>query len=871
MNKPLKVLILSNWSSSEDTKKQFTKYDPYCDDDRYFEFVSTDDIQKSGEEPMYYFICNFPIPLDTPFFPKKTIVMQLEPKNFVIKAWGPWSRPDTSLFLDVRTSDTYMNGMLWHISKTHRELLSDPPVRKTKVLSTIMSSKFFDVGHIFRINFIKYLEENGVSIDVWGHDNQHNFRGYKGPHPKDNKNCGILPYKYYFHAENNYEYNFITEKLWDSVMAECVCFYYGCPNISEYVDPSCYVLLDPRKEKFQGNLEIVKRAIENDEWGKRIDAIRKEKIRLLNSHSTFKVIEETIKRDREPPVYVIMYCCTMGKGEEILKKQLRRIKNTQLYSRAKKIFIFCAGPKILDFSLITNRKIIAEHLDLLNPLSGALPFGTGHQSQRGRSPLPLWLRSSEYLAIKRIGTLGLEEDSRILYVHTYGVNYSTTEDEKKTTAWRNYMEAMLIDHYSECLEKLKEPEVEVEDIIYDTVGTEMIEMSPTRHYSGNFWWMKMKCYNEHISKLNPSISIENWAISDTRIKAYNIWSSGKESARELITEEDYKNVFASQRGTITSLFPVINPKYLLCDGGDVTNDLVDSFLSPVKVSFAKNGMIALPLPTGGGECRLYRGTENITIKRGKELSQCSYPYLIDKETGETLCTPRLRRKVWSEYLNTLAKEYAEYKLLVLQKCITLEEGDFKEEHQELIMSIIFIKPNARVLEVGGNVGRNSLIISTILDDENNLVVLECNRIIANKLRRNRDVNRIYFHIEVSALSKKRLMQRDYETRPLEDIRNTEGWSPVNIISFDFLQGKYGIIFDTLVLDCEGAFYEILRSMPECLENIKTIILVNDSQVEDERRFVNETVIRKGFNKVFSRNHPSDDSVKDFYEVFQKDT
>ena len=190
---------------------------------------------------------------------------------------------------------------------------------------------------------LNILKRNGVQIDIWGHNNNFNFRGYKGQHPKDNKNCGILPYKYYFHAENNYEYNFITEKLWDAVMAECVCIYYGCPNISDYVDPCCYILLDPRKEKFKENLEIVKNAIKDNEWEKRINSIRKEKIRLLNSHNTFKVIEETIKKDREPPVYIIMYCCTMGKGEEILRKQLKRIKNTQLYARVKKIFIFCAG------------------------------------------------------------------------------------------------------------------------------------------------------------------------------------------------------------------------------------------------------------------------------------------------------------------------------------------------------------------------------------------------------------------------------------------------------------------------------------------------------------------------------------------------
>jgi hypothetical protein len=34
-------------------------------------------------------------------------------------------------------------------------------------------------------------------------------------------------------------------------------------------------------------------------------------------------------------------------------------------------------------------------------------------------------------------------------------------------------------------------------------------------------------------------------------------------------------------------------------------------------------------------------------------------------------------------------------------------------------------------------------------------------------------------------------------------------------------------FDTLVLDCEGAFYYILQDTPEILEGIKLLIMEND--------------------------------------------
>jgi len=54
-----------------------------------------------------------------------------------------------------------------------------------------------------------------------------------------------------------------------------------------------------------------------------------------------------------------------------------------------------------------------------------------------------------------------------------------------------------------------------------------------------------------------------------------------------------------------------------------------------------------------------------------------------------------------------------------------------------------------------------------------------------------------------------------------------GYKWVKTITYDDLKLKYKINFDTLVLDCEGAFYYILMDMPEILENIKLIIMENN--------------------------------------------
>ena len=71
------------------------------------------------------------------------------------------------------------------------------------------------------------------------------------------------------------------------------------------------------------------------------------------------------------------------------------------------------------------------------------------------------------------------------------------------------------------------------------------------------------------------------------------------------------------------------------------------------------------------------------------------------------------------------------------------------------------------------------------------------------------------------MSKKKLIQRGWETKPSDILE--EGYKWVNILNFDELQNKYKIEFDTLILDCEGAFYFILKDSPEILNNIKLII------------------------------------------------
>lgn len=194
---------------------------------------------------------------------------------------------------------------------------------------------------------------------------------------------------------------------------------------------------------------------------------------------------------------------------------------------------------------------------------------------------------------------------------------------------------------------------------------------------------------------------------------------------------------------------------------------------------------------------------------------------------------------------------AEEKLKEIHSKLQLMFGSLDDELPEQTMSVMFIQPNSVVLEIGGNWGRNSCVIGSILSDSTKLVVLESDPKSAEILRVNRDYNNLKFHIEPSALSKIRLAQCGWDTKPYDILE--DGWTPINTLSWNELTNKYPLPFDTLVADCEGALYYILLDEPELLNQFKTVILENDYHDINHKRYVNLLLITNGFRCVYSKS------------------
>lgn len=221
------------------------------------------------------------------------------------------------------------------------------------------------------------------------------------------------------------------------------------------------------------------------------------------------------------------------------------------------------------------------------------------------------------------------------------------------------------------------------------------------------------------------------------------------------------------------------------------------------------------------------------------------------------------------------------------KKLTLIYGSFNEEIVEQKLSYKYLEKDDIVLEIGGNMGRNALVVSEILEKDNNFVTIEPNNQFYLKLTENKKINNKNFFIENSALSLTPLYYKDsltysdeiskekfpVSTDHIQKSNNCLNKS--NIISYNELKEKYKLNFNVLLVDCEGSFYYILKDMEYILDNIKLIIMENDYENVEHYKYIKNLLLKRKFYCIesiplcgYPNNCPWDAPCKEnFYEVW----
>jgi len=532
-----RVKMMCNWCSSKQLCIEWNKQTKG-------NFI-WNDIQFTWENNNidYYVIINKP-PENEYYEASKTIIFQMEPwcprpeQQWGVKTWGDWAVPDDTKFLQVRRHNKYYNNGFWQLKSTYTELKQLKDVNKYdhNIISTICTSKYFDPGHIKRIDFLKFIEEKNdplVSFHLYNEDNAFNFKNYKGQaRPDIDKEVGIMNYKYYFMCENNEEYNFMTEKIWEPLLCNCLCFYWGCPNLKDYINPLSYIQLD--MDDFEKSFEIVKHAIQNNLWEERLPIIVEERQKVLDYYNFCPTVERIIASAKNTTfketmqmyddyllnlvqgktlqnVCFIHSCHLKEKGTESLDNLLKQINDSGLSEKLDLIIIINIGIDIDTFKYETSNKI-----KLIN------------YSQNTQ----LW----EIPTLKLMHYFSLQQQNKvkILYLHTKGITYNKgMVIYDNVQDWINYMMYWLVEKHDECIELLKH---------YNTVGVNYMS-EPHKHWSGNYWWSTSK----HISKLDVSKLVEKhdaewWCNSRNETNHYELHNSKIDHYQQSYKKEEYANL-----------------------------------------------------------------------------------------------------------------------------------------------------------------------------------------------------------------------------------------------------------------------------------------------------------------------------------------
>ena len=286
--------MLCNWCSSEEVCKEFRKQ-LSSELASQITLTWTDDPANVD----YWVILNYPR-VDCGYYdPKRTLVFRLEPwcgepwQTWGAKTWGEWAFPDPTKFLYVHAGPT---PVFWQCQKTADEILALPPAKpdqKQCRIAHVASAKYTDPGQKQRIDFLRFLEEKGdIPLAIYGKENYHKFRSYVGRVPEETTDAVFATSQYSFMCENNAEHNYITEKIWEPILCETLCFYSGPPNAAEILTEGTYVPLD--MTDFEASYQIVKKALQENWWDSRRELLRAERSRILKELNLLSVIYRII-------------------------------------------------------------------------------------------------------------------------------------------------------------------------------------------------------------------------------------------------------------------------------------------------------------------------------------------------------------------------------------------------------------------------------------------------------------------------------------------------------------------------------------------------------------------------------------------------
>lgn len=172
----------------------------------------------------------------------------------------------------------------WHVNKSFDQLTQMDIPEKSNKLSWIVGNALSIPGHFKRLSFLRFLRNKSpLDIDLYG----------RAVHPIKDKWDGLAPYKYSLAIENSCSSDYWTEKIADCFLSWSIPFYYGCTNLEEYFPKDSFIRIDIENHEMAA--EQIMSAIKNNEWEKRLPALKSAREKVLNSYQLFPHLAKEVK------------------------------------------------------------------------------------------------------------------------------------------------------------------------------------------------------------------------------------------------------------------------------------------------------------------------------------------------------------------------------------------------------------------------------------------------------------------------------------------------------------------------------------------------------------------------------------------------
>lgn len=241
--------------------------------------------------------------------------------------------------------------------------------------------------------------------------------------------------------------------------------------------------------------------------------------------------------------------------------------------------------------------------------------------------------------------------------------------------------------------------------------------------------------------------------------------------------------------------------------------------------------------------------QDASVRNAEYFEKYDFKDIEDLELTETIDDDMQLR--WNKpSLDAIRKDFTR---------VTPEQWKEENVEQELIHK--YLLPSDVVLELGGNIGRSSIVACQVVGVNGSLVVSESDEKNREELAQNMRGALCNFRI-VPAFSDTPLYQKDGLSLG-SPTQNTpgDGFNRIKTLPYKELSSYRPTV---LVIDCEGCFDDILHKAGIDLSNVHTIIIENDGSEEQNKR-IKDTLLTD-FTSVECRGP---DNNHCFWQVLQR--